>query len=205
MSHKHFYCSSSDILCQSKSWLLYKTCLLGGTAVHHFPEVESSNSVHGPSLELQCLIKLLLASLMISGEILSFVSWVLSSLDLLLIKRGKLSCSWSILNLQQGFLFSLWPLHFCVCCLRLSSHLYFSCLSFLGGSGVKASACNARDLGSIPRSGRSPGEGNGNPLQYSCLENPMDGGAWWAKVHGVAKSWTQLSDFTHFIHSLRPS
>ena len=58
------------------------------------------------------------------------------------------------------------------------------------------SACNAGDLGSIPGSGRSPGEGNGNPLQYSCLENPMDGGAWWATVHGVAKSQTRLSDFT---------
>ena len=44
----------------------------------------------------------------------------------------------------------------------------------------------------------SPGEGNGNPLQYSCLENPMDGGTWWATVHGVAKSQTQLSDFTFF-------
>ena len=43
-----------------------------------------------------------------------------------------------------------------------------------------------------------PGEGNGNPLQYSCLENPMDGGTWWATVHGVAKSWTRLSDFTFF-------
>ena len=48
---------------------------------------------------------------------------------------------------------------------------------FPGGSEVKASACNVGDLGSIPGSGRSPGEGNGNPLQYSCLENPMDGGA----------------------------
>ena len=55
------------------------------------------------------------------------------------------------------------------------------------------SACNVGDLGSIPGLGRSPGEGNGNPLQYSCLENPMDGGAWWAIVHGVAKSRTQLS------------
>ena len=67
----------------------------------------------------------------------------------------------------------------------------------LGGTQVKASACNVGDLGSIPRSGRSLGEGNGNPLQYSCLENPMDGGAWLAVVHGVAKSWTRLSDFTH--------
>ena len=65
-----------------------------------------------------------------------------------------------------------------------------------GGSEVKVSASNAGDLGSIPGSGRSPGEGNGNPLQYSCLENPMDGGAWWAIVHGVAKSRTRLSDFT---------
>ena len=67
---------------------------------------------------------------------------------------------------------------------------------FPGGSEVKASACNVGDLGSIPGSGRSPGEENGNPLQYSCLENPMDGGAWWVTVHGVAKSWTRLSHFT---------
>ena len=64
---------------------------------------------------------------------------------------------------------------------------------------VKASACNAGDLGSIPGLGRSPGEGNSNPLQYSCLENPMDRGVWWAIVHGVAKSWTQLSDFTFIL------
>ena len=54
---------------------------------------------------------------------------------------------------------------------------------FPDGAEVKASACNVGDLGSIPGSGRSPGEGNGNPLQCSCLENPMDGGAWWATVH----------------------
>ena len=68
---------------------------------------------------------------------------------------------------------------------------------FPGGSEVKASACNAGDVGLIPGSGRSPGEGNGNPLQYSCLENPMDGGAWWATVHRVAKSQTRLNDFTY--------
>ena len=67
---------------------------------------------------------------------------------------------------------------------------------FPAGSEVKASACKAGDPGSIPGSGRSPGEGNGNPLQYSCLENPMDGGAWWATVHGVTKSRTRLSNFT---------
>ena len=49
---------------------------------------------------------------------------------------------------------------------------------------------------------RGSREGNGTPLQYSCLENPMDGGAWWAAVHGVAKSWTQLSDFTFHFHAL---
>ena len=59
-----------------------------------------------------------------------------------------------------------------------------------GSSDGKASAYNAGDPGSIPGLGRSPGEGNGNPLQYSCLENPMDRGAWGATVHGVAKSWT---------------
>ena len=65
---------------------------------------------------------------------------------------------------------------------------------FPSGSDSKESACNARDLGSIPESGRSPGERNGNPLQYSCLENSRDRGAWRVTVHGVAKSQTQLSD-----------
>ena len=58
----------------------------------------------------------------------------------------------------------------------------------LCGSDSKASACNKGDLSLIPGSGGSPGEGNGTPLQYSCLKNPMDGGAWWAAVHGVTKS-----------------
>ena len=61
---------------------------------------------------------------------------------------------------------------------------------FPGGSDNKESACNAGDPGSIPGSRRSPGEGNGNPLQYSCLENLMDGGTWQATYHGVAKSRT---------------
>ena len=59
---------------------------------------------------------------------------------------------------------------------------------------VKESACKVGDQGSIPESGRCPGEGNGNPLQYSCLDNPMDRGAWRATVHGVTKSRTRLSD-----------
>ena len=69
-------------------------------------------------------------------------------------------------------------------------------LEFPGGSNGKTSACNPGDPVLIPGSGRSPGEGNGNPFQYSCLENSMDVGAWWATVHGVAKSRTWLSDFT---------
>ena len=67
-------------------------------------------------------------------------------------------------------------------------------ICFPGGSDGKVSACNVGDLGSIPGLGRSSGEGKGNPLQYSCLENPMDGGAWQATVHGVAKNQRQLSD-----------
>ena len=61
------------------------------------------------------------------------------------------------------------------------------------GSDGEESAYNAGDLGLIPRLGRSPGEGNGNPVLYSCLENSMDRGAWQTTVHGVAKSWTGLS------------
>ena len=61
---------------------------------------------------------------------------------------------------------------------------------------VKRLAYNMGDLGSIPGSGRSSGEGNGNPLQYSSLKNPMDRGAWQATVHWVSKSWTRLSEFT---------
>ena len=68
-------------------------------------------------------------------------------------------------------------------------------MGFPGGSDGKKSARSAGDPDSIPGSGKSPGEGNGKPLQYSCLENPLDRGAWQATVHGVAKSQTRLSDF----------
>ena len=73
-------------------------------------------------------------------------------------------------------------------------YTYFYVLDFPGGSVVKNSPANAGDVGSIPGWGRSPGEGNGNPLQYSCLENPTDRGEWRARVHGIAKSQIQLSD-----------
>ena len=68
---------------------------------------------------------------------------------------------------------------------------------FPNGSEGKESACNAGDTGSIPESGRSPGGGNGNPLQYSCLGNPMDRGAWWASVRGVAKSQSMHAPYSH--------
>ena len=67
-------------------------------------------------------------------------------------------------------------------------------LGFPSGSDGKESAFNAGDLSLIPGLGRSPGGGHGNPFQYSCLENPMDRGAWRAIAHGAAKSWTRLSD-----------
>ena len=64
-------------------------------------------------------------------------------------------------------------------------------MGFLGGAVVKTLPANAGDVGSIPGLGRSPGGGNGNPLQYSCLGNPMDRGGWWATVHGVIKDMTE--------------
>ena len=82
--------------------------------------------------------------------------------------------------------------------------IYASCqkqLDFSGGSDSKESACNAGALGSIPGLGRSPGEENGNPLQYSCLENPKDRGAWQATVHGVTKTQTRLSDSHTHTHT----
>ena len=72
--------------------------------------------------------------------------------------------------------------------------IYTLLKGFLGGSDGKESTHNAGDPGSISGSRRSSGEGNGNTLQYSCLENPVDRGALWATVHGLARSWTGLSD-----------
>ena len=77
-------------------------------------------------------------------------------------------------------------------------------MGFPEGSGVKNPSVNAEgngDAGLIPGSGRSPGEGHGNPLQYSCLGNPVDGGAWWATVHGVTEGWMRLG--THRVSHAR--
>ena len=105
------------------------------------------------------------------------------------------------LILKEGC-FPFWPDRYHIL-LKLMK-VFFSCCCFLttvfislvsywgfpGGSDCKESACNAGDLDSIPESGRSPGEWNGYPLQYSCLENSMDRRAGWAIVHGIVKSWT---------------
>ena len=75
-------------------------------------------------------------------------------------------------------------------------------MGFPDGSDGKESTCDVGDLGSIPGSARSPGVGNENSLQYSCLENSMDRRTWWATVHGVAKSWTGLSTCMYVIYKL---
>ena len=75
-------------------------------------------------------------------------------------------------------------------------------LGFPDGSEGKESTCNVGDLGSVPGLERSPGGGHGDPLQYSCLENPMGRGAWWATVHRVTKSQTQLRDSTQHSNTL---
>jgi len=71
------------------------------------------------------------------------------------------------------------------------------CKYNLNWLSVKEPACNTRDMGSIPGSGRSPGKRNGNPLQFSCLENPTDRGAWWTTVHEVAKESDMTQHSTH--------
>ena len=83
-----------------------------------------------------------------------------------------------------------------MCCLSYDLNSIPSLMDFLQGSASKESACNAGNLGSIPELGKFPGEGNGNPFQYSCLGNPMDRGAWRATAHGVAQSQTQLKQLS---------
>ena len=100
---------------------------------------------------------------------------------------------------EESLCFLSWLSEVDCCCILLQARLWLE-LSFPGSSDGKASVYNAGDPGSIPGLGRSPGEGNGSSLQYSCLENPTDGGAWQATVHGVAKSQTRLERLTslHF-------
>ena len=93
-----------------------------------------------------------------------------------------------------NMLYKIWKIHWRRDRLPTPVFLGFPC-----GSAGNKSACNVGDLGSIPGSGRSPGGGHGNPLPYSCLENPKDRRVWWATVHRFAKSWTQLNqDLLHY-------
>ena len=130
--------------------------------------------------------KLFLSSFLITRKIICFIStvsvrnerWgrVLSTEPWCLVKGG-------LQAVTAWFRFSL---------LGDTLNLRFESWGFPGGAEVKASACSVGDLGSIPGSGRSPGEGNGNPLQYSCLENPMDGRVWGTTVRGsqrVGQDW----------------
>ena len=103
------------------------------------------------------------------------------------------SVKWAVVTVSLAFSGLWWSMMISFlsyssfsCCLlfKLSCSLVYSGFPF--GSDGDDSACNARDLGSIPGSGRSPGEGRGNPLQYSCLGNPMDRGDWWGTVHRAA-------------------
>ena len=113
-------------------------------------------------------------------------------------REGALFMSWSQPILQ----FPLPHLYYFFFFLLIDNSLSLVTLQFRayfpggfpGGSDGKEPACNMGDLGSLPGLGRCPGEGNGNPLHCSCLENSMDGGAWWAMVHGVTMNWTPRSD-----------
>ena len=98
------------------------------------------------------------------------------------------SCQHHVLRLDTWSVLVIYPFW-----LRFNTSLLLTA-DFPAGSDRKESACNAGDPGSIPGLGRSPGEENGNPLQHSYLENPMDRLAWWAIVPGVTESWSQLRD-----------
>ena len=108
---------------------------------------------------------------------------VLSNLPLLFLSSPNLFPSGN-----HSFILSI-----CVLFLFCYSNSFYFLDCFPGDSDDKASACSVGDPGSTPGSGRCPGEGNGNPHEYSCLENSMGRGVWWAVVHRVTKSWTWLS------------
>ena len=117
-------------------------------------------------------------------EVSSVSTWTLDSLSLgYTVPHQKASIILTVVPLE-GTYHSSWAASRVFSVSFLFSSFIMMFLGFPGGSDGKESACNARDLSSIPGLGRSPGEGHGNPLQYSCLETPMDRGAWWVTVQG---------------------
>ena len=122
-------------------------------------------------------------------------------------QRDELKCTFSIMEIYTALCKRRFPRKavghvFSLDIYMISSSFYHPHYNqgFPGDSDGKESVCNAGDLGLILGSGRSPGEGNDNLIQYSCLENPMSGGAWWATVHRVTKSLRQLSDYYFHFH-----
>ena len=99
--------------------------------------------------------------------------------------------------------FRLKMISFSLLMLQLDYGLLHLTLGFADGAGGKESACNGGDVGCIPGWGRAPGGGNGSPLQHSCLETPMDGGAWRDTVQRVAESWTRLSTRAHLTFAFK--
>ena len=139
-----------------------------------------------------------------SESLVSFMQLVLSSILSPLLKvHPYMMNPYMILTLLKQPRKPPSPLHQTQC-LTLAIRTFIAAFFLLHASQFffsadhsavsKESACSAGDPGSIPGLGRSPGEGNSNPLQYPCLENLMDRGAWWTAVHGVAKSQARLSD-----------
>ena len=126
-------------------------------------------------------------------QLLSFCAALLVDASVIFSISPILSAASICLELIKFIVFHFFKILFHISKIVIKS----LCKQIPGGSDGKESACNAGDLGSIPGSGRSPGEGKGYPVQYSCQENPMDRGAWQATVHGVAKSWHHWSDWAH--------
>ena len=153
------------------------------TWLSEYTHINSYFLFHRVQIDFQVFLKLWLFD-----HLNSLVTWVESALESFVFQIKKKTQK--IMGVRSTKIQKYWPQIW----LLKKSHNRFP-----GGSDGKASAYNVGDPGSIPGLGRSPGEGNGNPLQYSCLENSMDGGDWWATVHGVTKSRTRLSDFTRTI------
>ena len=170
--------------------------LKGGACTHTQRQMWASTGIRGPIRTKDQQVS--------TQKLSCFHSWLVNFTFILAIERSLFhpdSLGLLPILLNYGPFFGddiIWLIHnyhFILLDLKLSYkyHPSYFVMGFPGSSDGKESACNVGDLGLIRVSGRSPGEGHGNPFQYSCLENPIDRSIWWATVHGVAKSWTRLS------------